>query len=246
MSNHLCTRLLFALLLFALPAAADIKIAVTADNPPFVFVDGDGEQSGFDVDMVDALCQEIQMKCQLTPLAGGQRLAALKEGTVDAVLALPAADYGENVLLSKRYYKQGARFVRKNGDKTKIAYKRLAGRNVAVVTDTVFDRFLSDKFSGVNVKRYADMPAAYAALAVGDVEYVLGDRIAQFVWAEQQQDFETAGPNYSTAKYFADVVIAVRTPALRDAFNTALAAVRTNGAYKELNKRYFPFDIYGR
>jgi len=41
--------------------------------------------------------------------------------------------------------------------------------------------------------------------------------------------------------------IAVRKgeDALREKFNTAIAAIRANGEYKKINDKYFPFDVYG-
>lgn len=33
--------------------------------------------------------------------------------------------------------------------------------------------------------------------------------------------------------------------ALKDKFNTAIAAIRANGKYKEINDKYFDFDVYG-
>ena len=41
--------------------------------------------------------------------------------------------------------------------------------------------------------------------------------------------------------------IAVRKgdDALREKFNAAIDAIRTNGKYKEINDKYFPFDVYG-
>jgi polar amino acid transport system substrate-binding protein len=41
--------------------------------------------------------------------------------------------------------------------------------------------------------------------------------------------------------------IAVRKgdDALREKFNAAIDAIRKNGKYKEINDKYFPFDVYG-
>ena len=32
---------------------------------------------------------------------------------------------------------------------------------------------------------------------------------------------------------------------LRDKFNAAIDAIRANGKYKEINDKYFTFDVYG-
>ncbi|MFN7222224.1 MAG: transporter substrate-binding domain-containing protein, partial [Burkholderiales bacterium] len=33
--------------------------------------------------------------------------------------------------------------------------------------------------------------------------------------------------------------------ALRDEFNAAIAALRSNGTYKKIQDKYFDFDVYG-
>lgn len=246
------SRLRF-LLLFLLPlaaaataAAAELKIAVVADNPPFVSSEA-GEPAGFDVELAHALCARMQAECAILPLAEDELLAALGSGSVDAVISLPMEeDYGQEVLLTDRYYKYGARFARKKGQAGKISYKGMAGKNVAVAQDTVFDAFLSEKFSGVNVRRYADIASARAALAAGEVEYLLDDRIAQLLWTRQEEGYEAAGPNYSAGKYFSGTAIAVRAAQLRDRLNSALAAMRKDGEYQKISKKHFRFDIYGR
>ena len=41
--------------------------------------------------------------------------------------------------------------------------------------------------------------------------------------------------------------IAVRKddPELVELFNKAIATIRANGKYKEINDKYFPFDVFG-
>ncbi|MEX5669185.1 transporter substrate-binding domain-containing protein, partial [Pseudomonas neuropathica] len=49
-------------------------------------------------------------------------------------------------------------------------------------------------------------------------------------------------------KYFGDGVgIAVRKgDALKDKINAAITAIRENGKYKQIQDKYFAFDIYGK
>ncbi len=235
-------------LLSGVVVAAEIKVALANnESPHFVSVAENGVWSGFHVDMVNALCAEMQSKCTLTVLAQNKLLTALQNGEIDAIVALPAGeDYETGILQSQRYYKNGARFVTADSNSAKVAYKKMAGQNIGVLQNSIFDVFASEKFHAVNIKRYRDMASAYAALKQDKVDYVLGDRIAQFTWAAAEEGYRTKGPNYSTAKYFSDMVIAVDQQQLLQQFNAALATVRENGTYKEISKRYFPFDIYGR
>ena len=57
-----------------------------------------------------------------------------------------------------------------------------------------------------------------------------------------------AGPAFTDVKYFGDGVgIAVRKgDALKDKINAAIAGIRENGKYKQIQDKYFNFDIYGQ
>lgn len=43
----------------------------------------------------------------------------------------------------------------------------------------------------------------------------------------------------------AGVAIAKGRPELKERFNAAIKAIRANGKYKEINDKYFSFDVYG-
>lgn len=245
MSRAHCFLLLITLLLSPLApaAAAELKIAVAMQQPPFAMQTADGTLSGFDVDIAHALCDSLQRPCRLQAAARRQLLPLLASGAVDAVMGVSAAAK-DGVFLSQRYYKNIARFAGRKNQSGKIAYKRMAGRTVAVVQDTLFDTFLGKKFPGVIVRRAPTLAAAYQALNADEVDYVLADRAEQHWLASQYKDYEVKGPKYSTARYFPDVVIAARNQELQTAINTALTQLRENGTYQQINDQHFPFDIY--
>ena len=63
-----------------------------------------------------------------------------------------------------------------------------------------------------------------------------------------QKGYAFTGPAFTDAKYFGDGIgIAVRKGDKEnlERINAAIAAIRANGKYKEIEKKYFNFDIYG-
>jgi arginine/ornithine transport system substrate-binding protein len=69
-----------------------------------------------------------------------------------------------------------------------------------------------------------------------------------FLKTDAGKGFAFVGPAFTDVKYFGDGVgIAVRKgDALKDKINTAIAAIRENGKYKQIQDKYFDFDIYGK
>lgn len=69
-----------------------------------------------------------------------------------------------------------------------------------------------------------------------------------FLKTDAGKGFAFVGPSFTDVKYFGDGVgIAVRKGDKKNAdrINAAIDAIRANGKYKEIEKKYFNFDIYG-
>ena len=43
----------------------EVRFGIEGAYPPFSWTEGDGSLKGFDVDMANALCQEMQVKCKI-------------------------------------------------------------------------------------------------------------------------------------------------------------------------------------
>lgn len=238
------------LIVAAMPARAEtLRVGVDGDAyPPFSTKTDSGEWGGFDVDIARALCAEMGIECEWVRRGRDALLSALINDECDFVVASLTASRDRKKLaaFSKPYYRNGAKFLRKRGDKRKIAYKKMAGVAVGVRDGGLYDNFLSKEFKGVVVKRYPTIAHAREALRDGDVEFVLADRFSQSAWAAQNDGYEVAGPTYTTVKYFKDAAVAVRKgdKALRERINAGIRALRDNGGYQTINDNYFAFDAY--
>lgn len=231
-------------------AAADLRIGVEGAYPPFSAVDENGELVGFDIEIARALCAEMQAECELVQQDWDGIIPALLAKKYDAIIA-SMSDTEERrakVDFTERYYKDGAKFVRKKGGGVRVSYKGLGGKAVGVQRGTVTDNFLTAEFEGAEIKRYGELTDAYADFLAGRLDLVLADQFVQADWVKNNDDYELTGPTYTTAKYFGDISIAVRKgeEKLRGDLNAAIKAIRANGKYKEINDKYFAFDIYGR
>jgi ABC-type amino acid transport substrate-binding protein len=125
----------------------------------------------------------------------------------------------------------------------------LADKTVGVQRGTVTDSFITEEFEGAVIKRYDTLENAHLDLTQGRLDLVLADQFVQQDWVNKNSDeYETTGATYTNSEYFGNISIAVRKgeDELREKINAAIKAIRENGAYKEINDKYFSFDIYGR
>ena len=70
-----------------------------------------------------------------------------------------------------------------------------------------------------------------------------------FLKTDAGKGFAFVGPDYTDTKYFGEGAgIAVRKgdKELADKISAAILAIRANGKYKEVQDKYFDFDVYGK
>ena len=94
-------------------AAQTIRFATEASYPPFELVDANNKIVGFDVDLANALCKEMDATCTFTNQAFDSLIPGLKFRRFDAVMAgmdiTPERE--KQVLFSTPYYENSALFV---------------------------------------------------------------------------------------------------------------------------------------
>ena len=242
--------LLLAVFLMLPAQAADLRIGVEGAYPPFSAVDENGELIGFDIEIARALCAEMGADCELVQQDWDGIIPALLAKKYDAIVASMSdtEERRKQVSFTGRYYKDGAKFVRKKGSGIRVSYGGMAGKKIGVQRATVTDSFLTAEFEGADIKRYDTLENAYLDLKQERLDLVLADQFPQEDWVKKNPDYETVGATYTNSKYFGDISIAVRKEdnALRERLNAAIKAIRGNGVYKAINDKYFAFDIYGR
>ena len=72
---------------FNATAAETIRFAASATYPPFESLDANNQIVGFDIDLANALCKQMQAQCTFTNQAFDSLIAALKFKKYDAVIS---------------------------------------------------------------------------------------------------------------------------------------------------------------
>ncbi len=255
------TIALFAVAALALAAGTatakewkKIRIGVEGAYPPFSWVEPDGTLKGFDIDIAMALCKEIGAECTLVQQDWDGIIPALLARKYDAIIASMSIteERKKKVDFTKKYYNTPAKFVRRKGSGIEINKESMKGKTVGVQRATTHDSFITAEFGDtVKIKRYATQDEAYLDAVAGRVDLLLADSVAMndgFLKTEQGKDFEFVGPDYTDPKYFgegAGIAVRKEDKDLKELFNKAIDAIRANGVYKQINDKYFNFDIYG-
>lgn len=256
MKKSLASALLVLLTSVSIASAQDakkLKIGVEGAYPPFSQIGTDGKLKGFDIDIANALCEQMKAQCTMVQQEFDGLIPSLQAKKIDAVIASMSItdDRKKVVEFSDKYYHTPARFVGKKGNGFTATAAGMKGKRIGVQRTTTHDRFATETFKESEIVRYAKQDDVFLDLASGRLDAVMVDQVAAsqgFLLMPTSKDFAFFGPVYIEPKYFgagAGIGMRKTDTALRDEFNAAIKAIRANGVYKKINDKYFEFDIYG-
>lgn len=224
-------------------AAETIRFATEASYPPFEFIDASNKIQGFDVDLANALCKEMQAECTFTNQAFDSLIPSLKFKRFDAVMAgmdiTPERE--KQVLFTKPYYDNSALFIAQKGKIADVA--ALKGKKVGVQNGTTHQKYLTDKHPEITTVPYDSYQNAILDLKNGRVDAVFGDTAVVNEWLKQNDALAAVGAKVTDKDYFGTGLgIAVRpdNQALLAKLNAALDAIKADGTYKAINDKWFP------
>lgn len=237
----------------AAQAADKIRIGTEGAYPPFNTLTSDGKLVGFDIDMANALCEEMKADCEFVVQDWDGMIPALIAGKFDAIIASMSItpDRLKKVDFSKKYYNTPpAIAVPKDSKLADSSMESLKGALIGAQSSTTHSDFAEKKLEGVELKLYPTPDEYKLDLASGRLDGVVDDVIVLSDWLKTEDGAccKILGTFKSVPEIHGEGAgIAVRKgeTELADKFTSAIAAIRASGKYKEINDKYFPFDVYG-
>ena len=230
-----------------------IRFLTADDYPPLNFARGDGELSGFNVEIARAICEELHIGCTIQARRFDTLLDALETGKGDALIASLATTPAlrDRLDFTTPYYSTPARFVaRKDSPLADVTPTALNGSNVGVVSGSAHEAYLKAFFPGVRLMPYPNFTALREALSSRAIDVVFADGLTLAVWlsgADAGDCCAFKGGPFTESRFFGEgVSIAVRKEdsALRRAMDWALARISERGTYAEIYRKYFPIGFY--
>ena len=162
-----------------------IRFLTADDYPPLNFARGDGELSGFNVEIARAICEELHIGCTIQARRFDTLVDALETGKGDALIASLATTPAlrDRLDFTTPYYSTPARFVvRKDTPLADVTPAALNGRNVGVVSGSAHEAYLKAFFASVRLTPYPNFTALLQALAAHSVDAIFADGLTLAVW----------------------------------------------------------------
>lgn len=243
--------------MIAVPAAAEekmqLRIGTEGAYPPFNFFDSDNNLQGFDVDIAKALCAEMDAECTFVAQDWDGIIPALRANKFDAIIAsMSITEERDKVVdfTNKYYNTPPALAVPKDSDLTEVTPEALSEIILGAQSATTHANYAEAKFPDTELRRYGTPEEYKLDLESGRLDAAIDDVVVLSDWIESEDGacckiLSTLTPDPVINGMGAGIAVREGDDELREKLNAAIEAIRANGTYEEIQKKYFDFDVYG-
>lgn len=219
-----------------------IRFGVDPNYAPFAYKNNAGKLTGFEVDIGNALCKQLNVSCRWAESDFDGLIPSLNAGKIDAILAsMTVTDAREQVIdFSSEVFSSPTAMVLRPG--TELGKGMAVGYLQGSIQETYARQVLATQ--GMRVVAYADQEQVYADLVAGRLHASLQDaQQAQsgFLRLPQGAGF-VMGPLIESdlMPSKSAIGIAKGNHALKTLLDKGLAALHADGTYARLQDQYFP------
>ena len=162
-----------------------LTIGTRTGSPPFGYVNAKNEWVGFSIDLVDELIKPAlekklgkTIKVEKKESTPPTRIPLLSSGAVDLIAETmtDTRTRRDSVDFSLTYFVTGAQFLVKKGSPIK-GIKNIDGKRIAAQQGSTNARIIREKAPKAVLREFPDQPAAFQALAQGQVDAYTNDGI---------------------------------------------------------------------
>jgi polar amino acid transport system substrate-binding protein len=224
-----------------------IKFGVAAEPyAPYTVKDASGKWTGWEVDVMDALCAKMNEKCEIVETAWDGIIPALTAKQIDVIWSsMSITDERKKTIdFSNMYYFTPSMIMgAKNGDMD-ITPAHLEGKNLGVQVSTTHQAYAEKYFGKSNVKTYQTQEEANQDLFAGRLDYVQADSTALDAFLKGEsgaQCCEAKGMVPADKVVLGEGVgagLRKEDTALKDKINAAIAQLAKDGTIQKITEKY--------
>ena len=220
-----------------------LRIGTEGAYAPFNYTNADGTLGGFDVEIANAICDDLQMTCEIIAQDWDGIIPGLKAGKYDAIVAAMSVtpERAKQVAFTDPYFSNALVFLAKKDSSFDPANSSdINAHSIAAQRSTISSQWLENAYPKADMKLYDTLSNAFLDLGSGRVDAMISDKLPALEWLGS-----ASGSNYAIKGDEIDIndnfAIAVRPndEALQAKINKSLANLKSNGTYDKINQKYF-------
>ncbi len=223
-----------------------LRIGTEGAYAPFNYTNADGTLGGFDVDIANALCADMQVTCEIMAQDWDGIIPGLKAGKYDAIVAAMSAtpERAQQVSFTDPYFSNTLVFLAKqDSDFDPRNSGDINAHSIAAQRATISSQWFEKAYPKADMKLYDTLSNAFLDLGSGRVDAMVSDKLPALQWLSSPSgsDYTLKGDEIDINDNFA---IAVRPDdELQAKINKSLANIKANGTYDRINQQYFAMPV---
>lgn len=232
-----------------------LRFLTTVDFPPFNFIDQTGRLSGYNIDLLRAICSELKLEqiCQVEALPWDELVPHLQAQGGEAIIAglSETPDTAKNLSFTQSYLRFPARFVAANNiDLQEPITEKLRKMKIGIVRGSAHEKLFAAYFPKLKWQPFDNEDALRAALKAKSIDLAFGDGMGFSLWLNDKQSEHCChfvGKAYLAPQFLQSgmrIAVAKNNPQLVYALDYALEQLERKGKLTELYLRYFPVGFY--
>jgi polar amino acid transport system substrate-binding protein len=225
-----------------------LTIGTRTSSPPFAFVNKNNEWVGFSIDLVEqavlpAIAKKVgkDVKLEKKESTPPTRIPLLSSNAVDLIAGTmtDTRSRRESVDFSLTFFVTGAQFLVKKNSPVK-GIESIGGKRVAAQQGSTNARIIRERVPTAQLREFPDQPAAFQALAQGQVDAYTNDGIQLYALktkAPKPDDWKVVGDFFSYEPY--GMAMRKNESDFRAVVNVGLMEAIESGKYFELYDKWF-------
>ncbi|MCY1395595.1 Lysine/arginine/ornithine-binding periplasmic protein [compost metagenome] len=224
-----------------------LRFGVDPSYAPFESKAADGSLVGFDIDLGNAICVELKVKCKWVESDFDGMIPGLQANKFDGVISsMTVTPVREKAIdFSDELFSGPTSFVYKKGSGLSADVASLVDKTVGYEQGTIQETFAKSVLekAGVKTQAYPNQDQVYADLVSGHLDASIQDMLQAelgFLKSPQGADFEVSEA-LDSPLLPAKTAIGIKkgNTELKALLNKGIKALRDNGTYARLQKKHF-------
>ncbi|ENU24568.1 hypothetical protein F993_00814 [Acinetobacter proteolyticus] len=187
-----------------------VRIGVFSDKPPFGYLDAQGKNQGFDVEIAKHVAKDLlgdENKVQFVLTEAANRVEYLKANKVDIIFAnFTVTPEREQVVDFAKPYLKVALGVVSPKDKPITDLAQLKDQTLLVNKGTTADSFFSKQHPEIKLQKYEQNTKTFDALKDGRGAALAHDNLLVLAWAKENPNYTVGITNLGEQDLIAPAV----------------------------------------
>jgi lysine-arginine-ornithine-binding protein len=218
-----------------------LLVGTDATYPPFESKDETGKLVGFDIDLMDEICDKLGVRCEYVVVPFDGIVSGLSSEKYDAIISsFTITPEREQVVDFSRPYYHASQSISVRLDRQDInSLTDLKGKKIGVQLGTTGE-LLAKKVEGAEIVSFDNIGAAFIDLENGKLDAIVNDKPTSQRIIAFRGGAKIVGPDLSSENY--GIAVRKGEKRLLDAINNALTALELAGKLEDLNKKWFSVE----